>query len=76
MRLRPIKVRKMMRLLEKFGYRLIRVTGSHYIYKKEGKGLIPIPKHGEEEICPSLLSKMVRELGIDRKTFLEKLNEI
>jgi len=71
MKLKPVKARKVIKILEKLGYRLLRVTGSHYIYKKEGKGLIPVPRHGDEELCPGLLSKIIREIGIDREAFFK-----
>ena len=33
------------KLLEGAGYRLVRVSGSHHIFEKSGRGLVSIPVH-------------------------------
>jgi predicted RNA binding protein YcfA (HicA-like mRNA interferase family) len=40
--MRFAEVRK---LLERFGYRLVRISGSHHIFEKSGKQLLSIPVH-------------------------------
>jgi predicted RNA binding protein YcfA (HicA-like mRNA interferase family) len=45
---RPASVRhqELCRLFEAYGWQRLRVTGSHYIYKKAGERPFPIPFHG------------------------------
>lgn len=43
----PSEVRfaEVQRLLESYGYRLKRISGSHHVFDKPGESPIPIPVH-------------------------------
>lgn len=41
----------------------IRTTGSHYIYKKDGR-TYPVPNHGSKEIQEGLRKKIIKEMGL------------
>ncbi|HVS73357.1 MAG TPA: type II toxin-antitoxin system HicA family toxin [Phycisphaerae bacterium] len=43
----PSEVRfaELQRLLESYGYTLVRITGSHHVFHKPGERPIPIPVH-------------------------------
>lgn len=71
-KLRPLKPKKLIKLLEEFGFKPVRQKGSHLILKNgDGKTTV-VPMHSSEEIDVSLISSILRECGIDRKRFLEK----
>ncbi|SUJ19245.1 YcfA-like protein [Sphingobacterium spiritivorum] len=45
------------------GWNLIRISGSHYIYEKDGR-TYPIPYHGSKEIGEGLRKKIMKDLGL------------
>lgn len=54
-----MKFNKAKRKLEKHGYVLTRVKGSHYIFQKPGRKLIILPKNSKD-ISPGILCKIKR----------------
>jgi predicted RNA binding protein YcfA (HicA-like mRNA interferase family) len=45
-------------------------AGSHEIWRNPATGKqVPIPYHRSKDIGPGLVSRILRELGIDRKDF-------
>lgn len=56
-----------------FGCTYMRQKGSHRVYKKEGViKLITLPEH--KIISIGVISQIIRNLNIDKKYFLEKIN--
>ena len=51
------------RLIKKYGWKLIKAEGSHYIYEKNGRAY-PVPFHGSKELGKGLENKMKKEMGI------------
>ncbi|MGV4528770.1 type II toxin-antitoxin system HicA family toxin [Ornithobacterium rhinotracheale] len=51
------------RKIKKNGWQLLRISGSHYIYEKNGK-TYPVPFHGSKEMNEGLRKKIVREMGL------------
>jgi mRNA interferase HicA len=51
------------RLVKKKGWQLIKVEGSHYVYKKDGQ-IYPVPFHGAKELGKGLEKKMKKEMGL------------
>jgi len=63
--LKPISGPELCRALEKDGWALRRVKGSHHIYTKPGvPKTISIPVHGNQPLKPELATKLVRDAGI------------
>jgi mRNA interferase HicA len=58
-----MKSSELHRKIQKNGWKLIRVTGSHYIYEKNGK-VIPVPYHGAKEMGTGLAKKIMKEMGL------------
>ena len=53
------------RALEKHGWQLLRVNGSHHIYGKTGKReRISLPIHGNETLKPGLLAFFIKQSGL------------
>ncbi|MFO1433127.1 MAG: type II toxin-antitoxin system HicA family toxin [Candidatus Competibacteraceae bacterium] len=54
------------RLLEKKGWKLVRVNGSHHVYMKAGNpARISIPIHRNEDLKVGLLKHFMKVAGID-----------
>ena len=55
------------RLLERHGWRLLRVQGSHHVYGKAGqRARISVPVHGSRPLKLGLQRHLVKLAGIDR----------
>ncbi len=53
------------RLLEKHGWNLLRVQGSHHIYSKEGNVVrISIPIHGNKPLKTGLAKHLLKMAGL------------
>ena len=56
------------KLLERDGWRLLRVKGSHHIYCKEGSIVrISLPIHGNRPLRKGLLNHFMRMAGLSEK---------
>ena len=54
------------RLLERHGWELRRISGSHHIYTKSGSGVrITVPVHGNSSLKLGLQHHLVKLAGID-----------
>jgi predicted RNA binding protein YcfA (HicA-like mRNA interferase family) len=49
------------KLLEKLGFRLISINGSHHRMKHEDGRITTIPVHGNDPLPKGLLRKIIRE---------------
>ena len=59
------------RALRKVGFELVRQRGSHAIMKHPDGRSTVVPIHGGETIGVGLMSKIQRDVGIDREAFIE-----
>ena len=52
-------------ILETKGWKLARITGSHYVYIQEGKNIrISVPVHGNKDLKTGLLKFIMKIAGI------------
>jgi predicted RNA binding protein YcfA (HicA-like mRNA interferase family) len=57
---------EMCRLVEKNGWSLRRITGSHHIYTKPGeRKVISIPVHGNKTLKPGLAARVAKDAGVE-----------
>ena len=57
-------------LLEKQGYVLIRIRGSHYYLRKSGStALVVIPVHGNRDLPAGTLRAIIRQAGMTVEQF-------
>ncbi len=61
------------RSLRKVGFELVRQRGSHAILKHPDGRSTVVPIHGGETIGVGLMSKIQRDVGIDREEFIDLL---
>ena len=71
----PLKPNKLIRILEKTGFKVVRQKGSHVIMMNDKKTRIVIPVHLGKDIKPGLVRAIIREAGISREKFLKLLKE-
>jgi predicted RNA binding protein YcfA (HicA-like mRNA interferase family) len=56
------------RLLERHGWQLRRINGSHHIFTKSGNpARISVPVHGNENLKSGLLHHLLKLAGIDER---------
>ncbi len=61
-----LKPRKLVRALEKMGFRLLRKSkGSHWQYEHPDGRRTTVPMHKGQDIGPGLLRKILRDIEID-----------
>ncbi|MDT8781276.1 MAG: type II toxin-antitoxin system HicA family toxin [Candidatus Bathyarchaeota archaeon] len=75
-KLSPINADKLIRVLEREGYRVTRQKGSHIIMMDAKKNRIVIPMHSGKEIKIGLLRAILKEAGIGREEFQKLLKKI
>jgi predicted RNA binding protein YcfA (HicA-like mRNA interferase family) len=71
----PLNPRKLIKILEKTGFKVVRQKGSHVIMMNYRKTRIVIPVHPGKDIKPGLVRAIIRETGISREKFLKLLKE-
>ena len=60
-----VKVRDLIRLIEKDGWLLVRTKGSHHQYKHQSKpGLVTVPGHPGDELAPGTLNNILKQAGL------------
>jgi predicted RNA binding protein YcfA (HicA-like mRNA interferase family) len=62
-----VKVRAMIRLIERDGWRQVRQTGSHrHFHHPTKRGTVTVPGHRNDDIGPELRSNILRQAGLKR----------
>ena len=72
--MKAISGKEFARILEKKGWKLIRVKGSHHIYMKEGNpARISVPIHGDKPLKKGLLRYFMKITGIKEEDLITKI---
>jgi len=71
----PLDPKRLIKILEKEGFRVVRQKGSHVILINDKKTRIVIPMHPGKDIKPGLCRAILREAGISREKLLRLLKE-
>jgi predicted RNA binding protein YcfA (HicA-like mRNA interferase family) len=71
----PVAANKLIKILEKEGFKVIRQKGSHVIMINEKKTRIVVPVHPGKDIKPGLSRAILREAGVSRESFLKLLKK-
>jgi predicted RNA binding protein YcfA (HicA-like mRNA interferase family) len=74
-KIQPINPNKLVKILEKEGFKVIRQKGSHIIMINKERTRIVIPMHPGKDLKPGLTRAILREAGISRERFSELLKE-
>jgi len=63
----PMKVRRVIKIIEKDGWYLVRTRGSHRQYKHPvKKGLVTIPGKPGDELAPGTLNSIMKQAGVKK----------
>ncbi|PPD48587.1 MAG: hypothetical protein CTY16_05595 [Methylobacter sp.] len=58
------------KLIEKRGWRLVRINGGHHVYMQTGNPIrLSIPVHGNEDLKIGLLKNFMKVVGIVEEDF-------
>jgi predicted RNA binding protein YcfA (HicA-like mRNA interferase family) len=67
-----LKVRELVRALERAGFRLVRQSGSHAIYERDNGRFANVPTHSGD-VPPGTLRNILKTTGISSDELLELL---
>ncbi len=68
--MKSISGKKLCKILEKFGWQLSRVKGSHHIYTKNHLPIIVvIPVHGNQDLPRGTLNGILKDTGLTENDF-------
>jgi len=56
---------KLIRLVERRGFRMVRQSGSHKIYRNDAGKRITIPHHSKKTLHPKLVNQILKDLEIN-----------
>jgi predicted RNA binding protein YcfA (HicA-like mRNA interferase family) len=63
--MKSISGKVLCKIVEKEGWILKRVTGSHHIYSKQGiRAILSIPVHGNRDLPPGTLKGLLKTSGL------------
>jgi len=71
----PIDSNRLIKILERQGFKVIRQKGSHVILINDEKTRIVLPMHPGKDLKPGLTRAILREAGLSRERFSELLKE-
>ncbi len=72
-RLPAVAPRKAIRVLERCGWRLDRIKGSHHVFRHPDHGhRVVVPLHGRD-LAKGTLNQIIEASGVDRDEFLKLL---
>jgi predicted RNA binding protein YcfA (HicA-like mRNA interferase family) len=67
--MKSVTGRELARLLEKHGWALLRIHGSHHVYGKPGSVVrISVPIHGSRSIKTGLLKHLLKLAGLPERS--------
>ena len=75
MTLKPQPARKIIKLLSKLGFKIVRKRGSHVVLKHPDGRLTVVPVHAGEEIGKGLLLKTIKDTKLSKEEFLRLLEK-
>ena len=63
--MKNITGKKLCKILEENGWELVRISGSHHVFAKDGEeAKIVVPVHGNREIKTGLLKAIIKTAGL------------
>jgi predicted RNA binding protein YcfA (HicA-like mRNA interferase family) len=67
--------RQIVKALQRGGFNLIRVTGSHHLLRKPGvpRSKVVVPVHGARDIPPGTVHSIIKQAGLTAEEFNDLL---
>jgi len=70
--MKPLTGKELSSLLERHGWSLLRIRGSHYVYGKEGSIVrLSVPVHGKTPLKKGLLKHLLTMAGLGEADVLD-----
>jgi len=69
MKLPRVGAGKVVRVLKRRGFRLVRQSGSHMIFRDERGVRVTVPFHAKRALHPKILKAIMRDAGIKPEEF-------
>ena len=66
--------KEIIKVLEKLGFNVVRIKGSHHILKHNDGRITVVPVHTNEIIGPGLLSKIMNDCELKKEDLIKLLN--
>lgn len=63
-KLPSVSGKQVIRVLERFGYEVVRVRGSHHIMSRDGRPSLTVPVHSNRDIAKGTLRSILSDAGI------------
>lgn len=70
-RLTPLPARRVIRGLEKLGFRLDHQRGSHASYRHPDGRIVTVPVHPSRDVARGTLREIIRVVGVSVNEFME-----
>ena len=70
-----MSAQKIIKALEKIGFKVIRQKGSHVIMMNEKGVRVVIPVHPGKDVKPGLIRAIIKEAGLKREEFFKLLKQ-
>jgi len=74
-RVSPLNPYKLIKVLQRAGFKIIRQKGSHVIMMDDRRIRIVIPVHPGKDVKPGIIRTIIREARLSREHFLKLLKE-
>ncbi len=74
--MKPVKAEKVIKVLIKLGFEIVRQKGSHVILKHPDGRITVVPVHHGEELGRGILREIIKDAGIDKEQFMELLKKL
>ena len=65
--------KRMLKFLEKLGFSILRVKGSHHFLRHPDGRTAMVPVHGKDSLGSGLILKILKDVEMDRDDFLRLL---
>jgi predicted RNA binding protein YcfA (HicA-like mRNA interferase family) len=75
-KIRPLDSHKLIKALERAGFKDVRQKGSHVILINDKGTLIVVPVHSGKDVKPGLVRAIIKETGLSREEFLKLLKKV
>jgi len=73
---KPVSARKVIKVLFRLGFKIVRRRGSHVVLKHEDGRVTVVPVHAGEKIGRGLLLKIIKDAKLSKEQFLKLLGEV
>jgi len=75
-KIKPTAPHKIIKALERAGFKVVRKKGSHVIMINDKGTRIVVPVHPRKDVKPGLVRAIIKETGLSREDFLKLLKKV